>query len=135
MDFKPNKRADVEAKAAAQGNLSSPKDLSAYLRQKPLPTSIPALRQAHLEALRKHWKQRWKTSPRYKHTKAINNSLPSNKYLRLIDKLDRCQSAIITQLCTGHIPLTITSSGFATRKHPRALIAKASQSKLSAITY
>jgi hypothetical protein len=37
--------------------------------------------------------------------KAINNSLPSNKFLCLITKLYHRQSAIIAQLQTGHIPL------------------------------
>jgi hypothetical protein len=105
MDFEPNERADEGAKAAAQGNSSRPEDLPAYLRRKPLPLSISALRQSNLEQLRKRWKRRWKSSPRYNHAKLIDSSLPSNKFLHLVNSLDRRQSAIIAQLRTGHVPL------------------------------
>jgi ribonuclease HI len=43
MGFGPNKWADEEAKATAQGNSSSPADLPTYLCCKPLPISISAL--------------------------------------------------------------------------------------------
>ncbi|KAF8237041.1 hypothetical protein L208DRAFT_1520421, partial [Tricholoma matsutake] len=96
---------DEEAKLAAQGSSSHTQLLPTFLHCKPLPASIPALRQAHLMALHKCWKQHWKTSPRYALLNPINKSLPSNKFLKLINKLDRCQSAIITHLPTGHSPL------------------------------
>jgi hypothetical protein len=105
MGFGPNERADEEAKAAAQGNSSRPEDLPAYLRRKPLPISISALRQENLAALRKRWKRRWKLSPRYHRLKEIDKDLPSPKFLRLVNDLDRHQSSLIAQLRTGHIPL------------------------------
>ena len=105
MGFGPNKRADEEAKAAAQGNSSNPADLPTYLRRKPLPTSISALQQENLTALCKQWKRRRKTSPRYPRFKDIDKDLPSKKFLRLVNGLDRHQASLIAQLRTGHIPL------------------------------
>ncbi|KAF8065222.1 hypothetical protein FPV67DRAFT_1387840, partial [Lyophyllum atratum] len=80
VDFGPNERADEVAKLAAQGHSSDANRLPVYLRCKPLPASIPALRQDHLDALRKRWKQRWKKSPRYSAINAIDRSLPSKKF-------------------------------------------------------
>jgi hypothetical protein len=105
MGFGPNERADEEAKAAAQGNSSTPADQPSFLHCKPLPISISALRQENLAALRKRWKHRWKTSPRYPRFKDIDNDLPSKKFLCLINDLDRHQASLIAQLRTGHIPL------------------------------
>ena len=59
----------------------------------------------HLTSIRKIWHARWKRSPRYESISLIDNILLSNQYLKLIDPLDRQQSAILTQLRTGHIPL------------------------------
>jgi len=103
-DFHPNDRADELAKEAANGRSSPPASLPPILR-KPLPTSITAARQTHLTRIRKRWKRRWKLSPRYAYTSRIDKSLPSNKYLKLVDNLNRQQSAILTQLRTGHAPL------------------------------
>jgi ribonuclease HI len=105
VDFQPNERADEVAKSAAQGNSSPRTRLPPLLRKKPIPQSIPAIRQAHLKTLRQTWSKRWMMSPRYRHTHRIDKSLPSNKYLKLVEDLDRRQSAIITQLRTGHVPL------------------------------
>ena len=105
MDFPPNKRADEEAKLAAQGSSSNVNDLPAYLRRKPLPHSVSALRQEHTILLQKNWKRRWKTSSRYSSLRAIDRSLPSKKFMKLVRNLDRRQSAIIAQLRTNHIPL------------------------------
>lgn len=105
VGFEPNERADEIAKQAAQGVSSDSKLLPVYLRKHPLPQSIPALRQEHLAHLRKQWKSRWKKSPRFPRLNAIDKSLPSKKFLKLVDNLDRRQSAIIAQLRTGHTPL------------------------------
>ena len=105
MGFSPNEQADEEAKAAAQGNSSTPTDLPSFLRCKPLPISISALRQENLAVLRKQWKRHWKTSPRYPRFKDIDNDLPSKKFLRLVNDLDHHQASLIAQLHTGHIPL------------------------------
>jgi ribonuclease HI len=102
--FKPNERADEEAKKAAQGNTSNTKSLPPLLRKR-LPLSVPALRQSHSDKLLKRWSRRWKKSPRHNILKSIDSSAPSKKYLRLIKKLDRRQASILFQLRTGHIGL------------------------------
>ena len=73
--------------------------------KKPLPCSIPALHHSNLSSLRRKWRRRWKNSPRYRSASRIDDSLPSNSYIKLIDTLDRNQSALLTQLRTGHSPL------------------------------
>ena len=104
INFAPNELADEEAKKAAQRDSSDAKYLPAMLRKR-LPLSISALRQSHLDKIKKRWKRRWKSSPREDILKAIDNSAPSKKYLRLISDLDRRQASILFQLRTGHIGL------------------------------
>jgi ribonuclease HI len=58
-DYARNERADEEAKKAAQGLSSNAKCLPSFL-PKPLPVSISALRQDHLQSIRKMWKRCWK---------------------------------------------------------------------------
>ena len=105
VDFPPNERADAVAKSTAAGTSSPSRLLPPFLHRKPLPHSIPALRHTNLTQLHYEWKRRWKRSPRFRYTSRIDNSLPSNSYLKLINGLDRSQSAILTQLCTAHSPL------------------------------
>jgi ribonuclease HI len=103
-DYARNERADKEAKKAAQGLSSDAKCLPSFLR-KPLPASISALRQDHLQSIRKTWKRCWKRSPRYKLHRTIDKTAPSGKYLALLKGIDRRQASILTQLRTGHIGL------------------------------
>ena len=104
-DFAPNERADVLAKRAAEGLSSANNRLPHFLWNTSLPSSIPAARQEHLTRLRRIWKARWKKSPRYTLSHSIDKTLPSNKFLQLVDKLPRSHSAILSQLRTGHAPL------------------------------
>lgn len=104
-NFAPNERADELAKRAAKGSSSAASRLPSLIRNAALPSSIPATRHKHLTALRENWKTRWKKSPRYPLSHSIDKSLPSNKFLYLVDKMSRSQSAILTQLRTGHSPL------------------------------
>jgi len=105
MDFPPNERADNLAKSAAQGSSSAPNLLPKFLQSKPLPFSISALRQENMTSIQKDWKRRWKASPCFPLIRSIDKLLPANAFLKLIDPLDRRQSAIIAQLHTGHSPL------------------------------
>ncbi|KNZ76856.1 hypothetical protein J132_07042, partial [Termitomyces sp. J132] len=47
----------------------------------------------------------WKQSPRYANSHVLDQSLPSKKYLKLVQDLNRRESALLTQLRTRHIPL------------------------------
>ena len=100
-----NERADEEAKRAAQGESSPAKDLPPFLRRKPLPLSVSATRQLLKKKMKQRWQGEWSSSPRFARTKQIDNSLPSDDYLHIIDQLRRNQASILTQLRTGHIPL------------------------------
>jgi len=84
---------------------SHPDFLSLLLRKKPLPHSIPALHHTNLTQLHLKWKRWWKRSLRYRFASHIDNSLPSNAYLKLTNDLDHNQSALLTQLRTDHSPL------------------------------
>ena len=102
-----NEEADEKAKKAAEGRRhSSPsEELPRYLRHGPLPHSISALKQWHQKALMDRWKDQWKLSPRYARAKIIDASMPSDKFLKLIDTLPKNQTSIYTQLRTRHVPL------------------------------
>jgi len=86
-DFTPNEKADEEAKKAAKGDSSDAKLLPSFLR-KSLPLSISAIRQEYTAQLGKRWTRRWKTSPRAKTLRSIDNSAPSKKFLRLTKDLN-----------------------------------------------
>ena len=77
-DFAPNKRADKEAKLAAQGSLSDSRFLPLLLRKK-LSLSISALRQENSVKLKKRWSRWWKSSERENLLRSIDNSAPSKK--------------------------------------------------------
>jgi hypothetical protein len=99
--------ADEAAKEAAKGpdQSSAPERLPTYLRNKPLPDSVSALKQWHEDALNKRWTKHWQRSPRYARTKSIDPSMPSNKFIKLVATLPKCQTSIYTQLRTHHLPL------------------------------
>ena len=105
VDFPPNERADEIAKSAASGMSSHPNLLPLLLCKKPLPHSILALRHTNLTQPHPKWKQWWKRSPRHRFASHIDNSLPSNTYLKLTNNLDCNQSALLTQLRTSYSPL------------------------------
>ncbi|KNZ76505.1 hypothetical protein J132_10313, partial [Termitomyces sp. J132] len=50
-------------------------------------------------------RRHWKKSLRFSHQSLLNKALPSKKYLNLVESLVYKQSAILTQLHTGHLPL------------------------------
>ena len=61
-DIDGNKCVDEAAKDAASGPSSRTKDLPAFLRCKPLPVSISAVKQFQKRAMKKQWQTEWKTS-------------------------------------------------------------------------
>ena len=103
-DFAPNTKADVHAKGAARGE-SSQGNMLLKILKKALPVSISTTQQDLKSKIWNKWLYRWKVSPRYIKTRAINKSSPSNKWLKLVTLLPCAQASIIMQLCTGHISL------------------------------
>jgi len=106
MEVKGNEVADREVKLAAKGEThSSPKKKSPSSLCKPLPHSVPALKQAHNVRLKGIWKDEWSESPHFPHTLSINSSLASKVFMKLVGGLPKCQAGLYTQLRTGHAPL------------------------------
>ena len=106
-DIDGNERADKAAKDAASGPSSRTKDLPAFLRRKPLPVSISAVKQFQKRAMKKQWQTEWKTSRQYADSNEIDNSLPSDDFLHIINQLSCNQASVLIQLRTGHIPLNV----------------------------
>ena len=78
-----NELADREAKEAAKGCTSDTKQLPLYLR-KPLLMNITAIKAAHNKELKNEWRQDWRSSERGKAVKRINNTMPSNKFMKAL---------------------------------------------------
>ena len=74
---------------------------------KPLKHNKAAMRQQRRDILKARWKEEWETSTRVNKFKALDLTVPSDKFLKLIsdDKLSRSDASRIFQLRTGHIPL------------------------------
>ena len=104
QDFKPNERADEEAKKAVKGDTSDVKPLPLLLH-KHLPFSVSVLCQENTAKLAKWWARRWKSSARESMLSSIDNTAPSKKYVCLIKDLDCRQTSILFQLWSGHIGL------------------------------
>ncbi|KAG2058095.1 hypothetical protein BDR06DRAFT_876801, partial [Suillus hirtellus] len=100
-----NEIADKEAKDAVKGNeRNSPVHLLLkYLRGLRLQRSASALMALQKTKSRDLWKKLWEKSPRYACTHTIDPSMPSEKYIKLINSLLKCTSSIYIQLCTHHI--------------------------------
>lgn len=96
--------ADAEAKRAAQEGSSKRRELPRYLH-KALPHSKSAMKTCHHRKLAERAATMWKKSPQCKRLKDMGPSLPSRKYLELIETLPRKHAAILIQLRSGHAPL------------------------------
>ncbi|KIJ19231.1 hypothetical protein PAXINDRAFT_53127, partial [Paxillus involutus ATCC 200175] len=77
-----NKRADKEAKTAAENarNNSLWKRLPALLRNKPLPTSMSAIKQEQNDITKKHWSRLWAKSPHHAHTLKYDKNVLSGSF-------------------------------------------------------
>jgi hypothetical protein len=100
-----NEEIDQDAKKAAEGDSSPNRDLPAFLRSSSLPLSTSAAKQSFQQLVMTRWKAEWTRSKRHRKMQRLDDTMPSNKFLRLISDLDRNQSSILLQLRTGHIPL------------------------------
>jgi len=99
-----NERVDQEAKSAAKGESSSPKQ---YLPGKllSLPRNVTAAKECFRKSLTKEASEMLLNSPRYQFLHSIDPSLPSSRYRQLTTDLSRQKLSLLTQLRTGHIPL------------------------------
>jgi len=101
-----NEKADSEAKKAAAG-LSSDKELLPPYLRKPLLINPSAVKQKLIEKLKKDWSKEWLKSERGKVALKIDNTTPSDKFIKTISnaKLSREASSRIAQLRLRHVPL------------------------------
>jgi len=99
------KRQTKRQSKQPQGKSSPAKDLSSFLRRKPLPISISTTRQLLKKKTKKRWQGEWKSSPRFTYAKQIDNSLPSDDYPHIIKQLQHNRASILIQFRTGYIPL------------------------------
>ena len=104
MGSKGNEAADELAKEAAEFSSSSDDLLPLFLHRK-LPSSLAAVKQQIGKFTKREMIIWWKKSKRYKRIKAINPSFPSLKFIKATKEVNCKQISILTQICTGHIPL------------------------------
>ncbi|KAJ6521720.1 hypothetical protein DFH09DRAFT_805294, partial [Mycena vulgaris] len=83
-EIEGNKRADVEAKKAAQEGSSASTSIPPAFRGV-LPISRSARKQQSNAQLKQRVAAEWRTSPRYHRIKRYEPSLPSAKYIQLTE--------------------------------------------------
>jgi len=96
-------------KVAEKGS-SAAKSLPAPLC-KALPLSKQAVVGRIMKKLKAQAKQTWLQSPRFKRLNVIDRSMPSKKFLQLVEGLSRHKVSLLMQLQTGNAPLQLTYSG------------------------
>jgi ribonuclease HI len=99
-----NEEADKRAKEAAEGTSSLRMMLPATLRDE-IPHSRSAMKQAFMKKLRARAVRFWRKSPRYSRAVKVDDTMPSQKFMELTEKLSRSEASLILQLRTGHAPL------------------------------
>lgn len=99
-----NETADEAAKEAAGGETSAKHTLPKSLQQK-LPANVAAIKQTQNTKIKATARKMWKLSRRARKAEKLGLDLPSDKYLKLVNKLDRWQASLLTQIRTEHIPL------------------------------
>ena len=106
FNIEGNEKADSKAKRAAKGLSSLTKQLPPYLR-KPLFINPSAVRRTYNDSLNKKWKEDWQASERGRRTLHMDNTTPSNKFLKMIsgEKLSREAASRLAQLRMQHVPL------------------------------
>ena len=104
-----NEAVDVEAKKAAEGEMSCTDLLPSVLRRKHAPVHLPynksALIQDHNALVATKAKTAFTSSRRGTLMHKVDPSLPSVKFICLVHHLPRRHASAIIQLCTGHTPL------------------------------
>ena len=104
MKSEGNENADAEAKTAAVDGSSSLNRLPPFLHHQ-LPISISAIKKGISKDIKMQTKAWWSSSPRFTKMNAIDPSLPSDEFLKILSSLNRRQTSLLTQLRTGHAPL------------------------------
>ena len=106
MDIEGNEAADVKAKDATTGIISVRERLPPLLRDT-LPVSVAALKGERKKSMPARWLPIWTTSPRFARMAKIDKDMPSAQTVKMLRKLPRRASSILTQLRTGHVGLNV----------------------------
>ena len=104
VSIEGNERSDEEAKAAAQGLSSPPRQLPSFLR-KDLPTSSSRAKQNRKSYIKERAAAQWKDSPRQTRMARVSPDLSIKRYQKLTHALSRRHTALLFQLRTGHVAL------------------------------
>jgi ribonuclease HI len=99
-----NELVDSVAKAAAKGHSSPEHELPDELHDA-IPWSHAAIQQKFDEATQRRAKARWTRSVRYNRMKKIDETLPSNTFIKLVKNRPRWQTGLLIRLRTGHAQL------------------------------
>jgi ribonuclease HI len=99
-----NEEADRVAKLAVEKGSSPARKLPAQLR-KPIPKSRQAAARQINKGLKERAARAWRESPRFGRLNEIDRSMPSGRFLKLVEGLNRHQASILMQLRSGHAPL------------------------------
>jgi ribonuclease HI len=99
-----NELADTVAKQAARGSTSTEHDLPEELRGD-IPWSPAAIQQKFVENVQRRAKSRWTRSTRYNRIRKIDENLPSNSFLKLVENRPRWQTGLLIRLRTGSAQL------------------------------
>ena len=101
-----NEEVDMEAKKVVEGLTTALAKLPKSLK-KTLKKSKSAGRQRQQEDIKGNWRKEWASSPQYEKLKHIDSSLPSCKFIELINnkKVHRATASKIYQIRSGHVPL------------------------------
>jgi len=103
-DVHSNKEADKQAKAASGGNSSKKPKLPLFLRR-PMAKSASAEKHAYHEELKESWQDKWTDLPRKARFDKIDPNFLFSKFRKVSNQLNRVQSSLLVQVCTGHILL------------------------------
>jgi ribonuclease HI len=99
-----NEEADRLAKLAITQGSSAHQKLPAPL-WRGLPQSKATMVRQAKEMIKQRAKKAWQESLRFAKMRAMDESMPSNNYLKLIASLSRRKASLLFQLHSGHIPL------------------------------
>ena len=104
LGIRGNEEADRLAKLAVGKGSSKADRLPAGLK-KPLPIARNAVARRINEAIKKKAQLTWKKSQRFQRMREIDGTMPSGKFLEVVEELPRHQASLLIQLRTGHVPL------------------------------
>jgi len=103
-DIPGNQVADEQARAAAAGESSPPKELPPILRR-PLPLSLSATKSRQKSQLYDDWQKIWTASPRSRRLQRLDQSTTLQQIHRCVNTLSRRNSSLVVQLRTQKITL------------------------------